>query len=74
MGRFLVLLHGAEIHLHITILIQSYITIDMEKQKTIPLDESYHSRLKRIAIRDKATMKAKVQEWIAADRHRHETG
>jgi hypothetical protein len=38
-----------------------------EAQKNVPIDESYHDQLKRIAIIDKTSMKNTVQKWIRKD-------
>lgn len=38
-----------------------------EAQKNVPIDESFHDQLKRIAIIDKTSMKNTVQKWIRKD-------
>ena len=38
-----------------------------EAQKNVPIDETYHDQLKRIAIIDKTSMKNTVQKWIRKD-------
>jgi hypothetical protein len=38
-----------------------------EAQKNVPIDETYHDQLKRIAIIDKTSMKSTVQKWIRKD-------
>lgn len=39
----------------------------MEKQKNVPIDETYHDQLARIAILEKTSMKAMVHSWIKKD-------
>lgn len=39
----------------------------MEKQKNVPIDETFHDQLARIAILDKTSMKATVHTWIKKD-------
>ena len=38
-----------------------------EAQKNVPIDETFHDQLKRIAIIDKTSMKNTVQKWIRKD-------
>lgn len=38
-----------------------------EAQKNVPIDETFHDQLKRIAIIDKTSMKNTVQKWIKKD-------
>jgi hypothetical protein len=41
--------------------------MDKEKQLNVPISQSYHGRLKRIASIDGISMKHVVEKWIEID-------